>query len=160
MHRIRAVRKYRLTAVRQAAPPAARASSMHSRRAAWRAASFVLPELPFGNFFAIRPVSGLSGALALWLIIKSNAEDSKLLNASPRRLRSVPSRNNCAAKLGPMRIGPDASKQREGQKYQPVISVARPLLNSSAKAACTPSSRIKIEGERQINESRSSPCIR
>jgi hypothetical protein len=34
-----------------------------------QAASSLLPERPFGNFFAIRSVSGLLGALALWLII-------------------------------------------------------------------------------------------
>jgi hypothetical protein len=107
---------------------------MHFRRAGWQAASSVLPELPFGNFFVIRSVSDFSWRTSALVDHRSNVGDSKFLSISARHPRSVPSRNSCAASSGPMRIGVNRPGQKEDQKNQPVMCLARRLLNFLAKA--------------------------
>jgi hypothetical protein len=133
---------------------------MHFQRAGWQAASSILPELPFGNFFVIRSVSDFSWRTSASIDHRSNVEDSKFLDISARRIRSVPSRNSCAASLGPMRIGADRPRQEEDYKNQTVMCLARRLLNFLTKAHARRRANNFFLGRDKQDESRSSPCIR
>jgi hypothetical protein len=76
-------------------------------------ASSVLPELPFGNFLAIRPVSGLLGALALWLIIDQMLKipnSSTLLHAAFEVFRHGTVARPILIRCGSERIDRDEEK--------------------------------------------------